>query len=81
MEGNLLHQPLALEFTATLRTLDTMSCVMVLSSCQQVTIEKPTTNISHRLPALEFAIAPRTYCYQVDCIVVLSDRISAQLTY
>ena len=80
MKGNLSHQLLALEFATTLRTLDAMRWVVVLSSCQQVTVEQLATNIFHRLPAIEFAIALGTRCTQVDCIVVLWDCISTQLT-
>ena len=80
MKGNLSHQLLALEFATTLRTLDAMRWVIVLSSCQQVTVEQLSTNIFHRLLAHEFAIALGTCCTQVDCIVVLSNCISTQLT-
>ena len=80
MKENLSHQLLALEFAITLRTPDAMRWVIVLSDCQQVTTGQLTTNIFHRLPALELAIALGTCCYQVDCIVVLFDHISTQLT-
>lgn len=56
---NLVHRLLALEFAIAFRAFDAMFCVVVLSSCQQVTAEQMAINLIHRLLSPEFTIARR----------------------
>ena len=81
MSRNLVHQLLALEFTGALGTFDAMHCIVVLSSCQRVTVEAEelTTNLIHRVLGSEFAKALGTFYRAVGHIVMLTDNISAWL--
>ena len=73
---NLISRILVLEFAVTFGTFDTMFCVIVLSSCQQVTVEGLNVNLIHRLLSLEFTIALGALYRTVGRLVVLRNRIS-----
>ena len=77
VNANLIHRLLVLEFAVTLGTFNAMFCIVVLSSCQQVTVERLDMNLVHRLLSLELAIALRALYRAVGFIAVLSEIASA----